>query len=72
MPDKKPKKKAYALRINGDILDAVHRWADDELRSVNAQIEFILRDALRHEGRIKNQTRQIQWFWMRNEHQFSN
>ncbi len=55
MPDKKkPGKKAYALRINGNILDAVHRWADDELRSVNAQIEFILRDALRREGRIKN------------------
>ncbi|MCK0069071.1 Arc family DNA-binding protein [Kordiimonas laminariae] len=54
MPDKKkPGKKAYALRINGDILDAVHRWADDELRSVNAQIEFIIRDALRREGRIK-------------------
>lgn len=54
MPDKKKQnKKAYALRINGDVLDAVHRWADDELRSVNAQIEFILRDALRREGRIK-------------------
>ena len=49
----KTAKKAYPLRINGDILDAVHRWADDEIRSVNAQIEFILRDALRKAGRIK-------------------
>ncbi len=54
MPNtKKTNKKAYALRINSDILDAVHHWADDELRSVNAQIEFILRDALRKAGRIK-------------------
>jgi hypothetical protein len=32
----------------------VQRWADDELRSVNAQIEYVLRDALRKAGRIKN------------------
>jgi hypothetical protein len=47
-------KKAYPLRISGDVLDAVQRWADDELRSVNAQIEYVLRDALRKAGRIKN------------------
>ncbi len=46
-------KKAYPLRISSDVLDAVQRWADDELRSVNAQIEYILRDALRKTGRIK-------------------
>jgi len=46
-------KKAYPLRISGDILDAVQRWADDELRSVNAQIEYVLRDALRKAGRMK-------------------
>lgn len=40
-------KKAYPLRIGADVLDALQRWADDELRSVNAQIEYILRDALR-------------------------
>ena len=45
-------KKAYPLRINADVLDAVQRWADDELRSVNAQIEYVLRDALRKAGRI--------------------
>lgn len=53
MPGKKPQKKAYPLRINGDILDAVQRWADDELRSANAQIEYLLRDALRKAGRIR-------------------
>jgi hypothetical protein len=46
-------KKAYPLRINAAVLDAVQRWADDELRSVNAQIEYVLRDALRKSGRMK-------------------
>ena len=46
-------KKAYPLRISVEVLDAVQRWADDELRSVNAQIEYVLRDALRKSGRIK-------------------
>ena len=47
-------KKAYPLRIGADVLDAVQRWADDELRSVNAQIEYLLRDALRKASRIKH------------------
>ena len=46
-------KKAYPLRINAEILAAVQRWADDELRSVSAQIEYALRDALRRSGRLK-------------------
>lgn len=46
-------KKAYPLRINAAILDAVQRWADDELRSLNAQIEYVLRDALINAGRLK-------------------
>lgn len=45
-------KKSYPLRINAEILAAVQRWADDELRSVNAQIEYVLRDALRRAGRL--------------------
>jgi hypothetical protein len=46
-------KKAYPLRISADIIDAVQAWANDELRSVNAQIEYVLRDALRKAGRLK-------------------
>lgn len=46
-------KKAYPLRINAEVLDAIQRWADDELRSLNAQIEYVLRDALRKNGRIR-------------------
>ncbi|MEL0037430.1 MAG: Arc family DNA-binding protein [Gammaproteobacteria bacterium] len=51
------KKKAYPLRINEDILNAVQRWSEDELRSMNAQIEYVLRDALRKAGRLKKQDR---------------
>ena len=46
-------KKAYPLRINAAVLAAMQRWADDELRSVNAQIEYVLRDALVQAGRVK-------------------
>lgn len=46
-------KKAYPLRINEDVLAAMQRWADDELRSLNAQIEYVLRDTLVKSGRVK-------------------
>lgn len=46
-------KKAYPLRIQEDVLAAMQRWADDELRSVNAQIEYVLRDALVKAGRVR-------------------
>ena len=46
-------KKAYPLRINEDVLLAVQRWADDDLRSLNQQIEYVLRDALVKSGRVK-------------------
>ncbi|HET9048406.1 MAG TPA: Arc family DNA binding domain-containing protein [Chiayiivirga sp.] len=48
-------KKAYPLRINAQVLAAMQRWADDELRSLNAQIEYVLRDALRKGGRLKSE-----------------
>lgn len=51
-------KKAFPLRINEDIWQAVRRWSDDELRSVNAQIEYVLRDALRKAGRLPVSQRQ--------------
>ncbi|QJR79553.1 hypothetical protein CA267_001450 [Alteromonas pelagimontana] len=47
------KKKAYPLRINANVLAAMQRWADDELRSVNGQIEYVLREALLKQHRIK-------------------
>jgi hypothetical protein len=47
-------KKAYPLRINAAVLEAMQRWSDDELRSLNAQIEYVLREALREAGRLKH------------------
>lgn len=46
-------KKSFPLRINPDVLAAMQRWSDDELRSVNAQIEYVLRKALVDSGRVK-------------------
>ena len=46
-------KKAYPLRISSEVLDALQRWAEDELRSLNAQIEYVLRESLRKAGRLK-------------------
>ena len=46
-------KKAYPLRVSSDVLAAMQRWSDDELRSLNAQIEYVLRDALVKSGRVK-------------------
>jgi len=46
-------KKSFPLRINPEVLAAMQRWSDDELRSVNAQIEYVLRQALVDSGRVK-------------------
>ena len=47
-------KKAFPLRLDPANYDALQRWADDDLRSLNGQIEFLLRHALRHAGRLPN------------------
>lgn len=44
-------KKSYPLRIDSAVYDALKRWADDELRSVNAQLEYLLTQALVKAGR---------------------
>jgi hypothetical protein len=46
-------RKPFLLRIDRAVLDGLHRWAADDLRSVNAQIEFVLRRALEQEGRLR-------------------
>jgi hypothetical protein len=45
-------RKVYPLRVDQRIYDALERWAADDLRSVNAQIEFLLRESLRRAGRL--------------------
>ncbi|TDK49980.1 Arc family DNA-binding protein [Algoriphagus formosus] len=50
------KKKAFALRINEDTMQAIEKWAADEFRSTNGQLEWIIREALKKAGRLpKNQ-----------------
>lgn len=46
-----PERKSFLLRIDRDTLDAVQRWANDDLRSLNGQIEFLLRRALQQNAR---------------------
>ena len=49
-------RKAFALRIDEKTLSTMQRWANDDLRSLNAQIEFVLREALRKSGRLPKKT----------------
>jgi hypothetical protein len=46
-------RKAFLLRIDPAVLKMIQRWADDDLRSLNGQIEFLLRKALAESGRVR-------------------
>lgn len=46
-------KKKFLLRLDPELYAVLERWAADELRSINAQIEFLLREAARRSGRLK-------------------
>jgi hypothetical protein len=46
-------RKPFLLRVDPEVLERIQRWADDELRSLNGQIEYILRRALKAAGRMK-------------------
>ena len=45
-------RKSFLIRVDRALLDAVQRWANDDLRSLNAQVEFLLRDSLKRTGRL--------------------
>lgn len=45
-------RKSFLIRVDPALLTSVQRWADDDLRSLNAHIEYLLRDALRRAGRL--------------------
>jgi hypothetical protein len=51
-----PEKKKFLLRIDENIHAALEKWAADDLRSINAQIEFLLTQALKNAGRLKIQS----------------
>jgi hypothetical protein len=53
-----PAKKSFALRMDAKTMQAMQRWAKDDLRSLNAQIEFVLRESLRQAGRLKDEERE--------------
>lgn len=44
-------RKPFLLRVDRELLEQLQRWANDDLRSLNGQIEFLLRDALKRAGR---------------------
>ena len=46
-------RKAFLLRVDPTLLESMQRWANDDLRSLNAQIEFVLRRALQREARLR-------------------
>ncbi len=52
-----PQRKPFLLRMDPEVLQALQRWANDDLRSLNAQIEFVLRDALRRVDRLDSKRR---------------
>ena len=50
---KKNENKSFVLRVDAATMDALERWADDEFRSINGQLQWIIADALRRSGRLK-------------------
>ena len=48
-------KRSFLLRLPPELWDEIKRWADDELRSVNAQIEYVLREAIRRRRRVRDE-----------------
>jgi hypothetical protein len=55
MAKEKEPVKSFVLRIDPDTLEAVERWAADEFRSTNAQLQWIIREALRKSGRLHSE-----------------
>jgi len=51
-----PESKRLQLRLTPHLFDTLHRWADDELRSINGQIEYLLTDQARRAGRLARQS----------------
>lgn len=52
------KRKQYPLRIDPAVWEAIERWAADDMRSANGQVEWILRDALKRAGRLPSREKE--------------
>lgn len=59
MAKKENKTKSFILRIDSDTMDAVEKWAADEFRSINGQLQWIISEALRKTGRLKKRKLQV-------------
>lgn len=54
MPKKESSIKSFVLRVDTATMDAIEKWAADEFRSTNGQLQWIISEALRKSGRMKN------------------
>jgi len=54
---KDSQQKGFLLRMNADMMEAVEKWAEDEFRSVNGQLLWIVEQALKKNGRLKSKTK---------------
>ena len=56
---KKAENKSFVLRVDAETMEALERWADDEFRSINGQLQWISADALRRSGRLKKSKKRV-------------
>ena len=55
----KAENKSFVLRVDAETMEALERWADDEFRSINGQLQWIIADALRRSGRLKKSKKRV-------------
>lgn len=53
MAKKESRTKSFVLRVDADIMEAIEKWAADEFRSTNGQLQWVISEALRKNGRMK-------------------
>ena len=56
---KKAENKSFVLRVDAETMEALERWADDEFRSINGQLQWIIADALRRSSRLKKSKKKV-------------
>jgi len=59
----KEAQKSFVLRIDASTMNELERWAEDEFRSVNGQLQWIIAEALRRSGRVKRSKKQQREGW---------
>lgn len=59
MAKKEGSTKSFVLRVDSDTMDAIEKWAADEFRSTNGQLQWIINEALRKSGRLKSSKKKV-------------